>query len=244
LIYTSRFRCNILEIISIIAIKPEIITIPIADNANQEGIIMWLSHGTAAKLYDIANIFLIIGLVIGIVSTVFVVWMGNIKEEYLRRDLKDKDVEIARLHKAVRPRMLDRKIFLEDLKGKPKAKVEILYKPGDDEAWGLALQIGWGLSGAGWEVVEPRPLTEADIPEGPMNKPTVPLTSRPSVILNPGLVLVANRIPENPFGDEGKNNPALALNLALMKAGAGGGQINLDPKLPDGLIKVIIGQKN
>ena len=48
---------------------------------------MWPSLETASWLYDWSNIFLIGALVIGAVSTVLVVWMGNVKEEYLRRDL-------------------------------------------------------------------------------------------------------------------------------------------------------------
>lgn len=170
--------------------------------------------------------------------------LGNAQEGQLKRELKDKDLEIAYLQKAVRPRTLDHKIFLEELKGKPKAKVEILYKPHDDEAWSLAFQIRGGLSGIGWEVVEPRPLTEADIPRGPFNKPTVPLSSRYFFKPNPGLGLIVNWLPNDFLGDEGKNNSALALNGALINAGVGGGIITVDPNLPDGLIKIIVGQKN
>lgn len=50
---------------------------------------MWPSFETAVRLYDAANIFLIGALAIGVISTVLVVWMGNVKEEYLRRNLAD-----------------------------------------------------------------------------------------------------------------------------------------------------------
>ncbi len=50
---------------------------------------MWPSFETAARLQDTANIFLIGALVIGVIATALVVWMGNVKEEYLRRDLAD-----------------------------------------------------------------------------------------------------------------------------------------------------------
>lgn len=50
---------------------------------------MWPSFETAVWLYDKANIFLIGALVVGAIATVLVVWMGNVKEEYLRRDLAD-----------------------------------------------------------------------------------------------------------------------------------------------------------
>ncbi len=48
---------------------------------------MWPSLEVASWLYDGANIGLIIGLILGVVSTVLIVWMGNTKEEYLKRDL-------------------------------------------------------------------------------------------------------------------------------------------------------------
>ncbi|MGI8959156.1 MAG: hypothetical protein ACR2IV_05215 [Bryobacteraceae bacterium] len=62
-------------------------TIPTADSANQGGIRMWPSEELASRLYDLANWGLILGLVIGVVSTVFLVWMGNVKESYLRKSL-------------------------------------------------------------------------------------------------------------------------------------------------------------
>ena len=48
---------------------------------------MWPSEEVAFRLYDFANWGLIAGLVVGVISTVLLVWMGNVKETYLRRDL-------------------------------------------------------------------------------------------------------------------------------------------------------------
>jgi hypothetical protein len=50
---------------------------------------MWPSEETASRLYDLANWGLITGLVVGVVSTIFVVWMGNTKESYLQGRLAD-----------------------------------------------------------------------------------------------------------------------------------------------------------
>lgn len=72
------------------ATKPVINTMTIADGASQERIErkrMWPSFETAVRLQDAANIALIGALVIGVIATALVVWMGNAKEEYLRRDL-------------------------------------------------------------------------------------------------------------------------------------------------------------
>ncbi len=56
---------------------------------------MWPSAETASWLYDLANIGLIIGLVVGVVSTVLLVWMGNIKEEYLNRTIVKVNADAA-----------------------------------------------------------------------------------------------------------------------------------------------------
>ncbi len=60
---------------------------------------MWPSLKTAVWLYDLSNIGLIIGLTIGVVSTVLVVWMGNVKEENLNRDLAVSRERTASLEK-------------------------------------------------------------------------------------------------------------------------------------------------
>lgn len=60
---------------------------------------MWPSFETAVQLYDNANIFLIGALVVGVIATVLVVWMGNVKEEYLRRDLAEAHKEAAEARK-------------------------------------------------------------------------------------------------------------------------------------------------
>src|SRR5260370_661994 len=66
---------------------PEKTIMPIANSGNQGGIRMWPSEDWASRLYDIANWFLIAALIVGAVSTVLLVWMGNVKEVYLKRDL-------------------------------------------------------------------------------------------------------------------------------------------------------------
>jgi hypothetical protein len=60
---------------------------------------MWPSAETAALLYNLANIGLILGLVVGVVSTILVVWMGNVKEAYLNRSLTESRERTASLEK-------------------------------------------------------------------------------------------------------------------------------------------------
>jgi hypothetical protein len=63
--------------------------------------------------------------------------------------------------KSVNPRTLDAQRFLELLKGKPKGTAEIWYEPDDRESQAFAIQIhDWlGSAGAGWKVVQPKPLS-------------------------------------------------------------------------------------
>lgn len=81
---------------------------------------MWPSEELASRLYDLANMGLIAGLVAGVVSTVLIVWMGNVKEGYLKRDVAHAQLSAAeanekaeaeklarvRLEKDVSPRRL------------------------------------------------------------------------------------------------------------------------------------------
>ena len=82
-----------------IASNPESATTIMADSASQGGMRMWPSLKAAVWLYDLANIGLIIGLVVGVVSTVLLVWMGNVKEEYLNRELAVSRERTATLEK-------------------------------------------------------------------------------------------------------------------------------------------------
>lgn len=58
---------------------------------------MWPSEATATLTYDVANFALIASLVLGVAATVLVVWMGDVKESYLRRSLAQANLETERL---------------------------------------------------------------------------------------------------------------------------------------------------
>src|SRR5438876_7529022 len=64
-------------------------TTPIAANGSQGGIRMWPSEEWASRIYDAANIALLVGLVMGAVATLLIIWMGNVKESYLRKQVGD-----------------------------------------------------------------------------------------------------------------------------------------------------------
>jgi hypothetical protein len=56
---------------------------------------MWPTLETASRIYDWANITLIVSLVAGVISTVLVVWMGDKKEAYLKFELSDRAADAA-----------------------------------------------------------------------------------------------------------------------------------------------------
>ncbi|MBI3497825.1 MAG: hypothetical protein HY058_11030 [Proteobacteria bacterium] len=56
---------------------------------------MWPSEAWAIWIYDVANIALIISLATVAVVTVLVVWMGNVKEDFLKRDLASAQLDAS-----------------------------------------------------------------------------------------------------------------------------------------------------
>ncbi len=139
-----------------------------------------------------------------------------------------------------RPRILDSALFMAALKDKPKGTAEILYKPGDDESWLFAVQINRWLGigsngdGLGWEVSEPRPITEADIIE-PFETSAAPLATRAGGEF--GLGIVVRFLP-----DQLELMTGRSIIGALMR-GIGAGVIHADPRMQDNVIRIVVGPR-
>ena len=58
---------------------------------------MWPSLATANHIADIANWFFIGSLVVGVVSTILIVWMAGVKEGYWERDRRESGERLAEL---------------------------------------------------------------------------------------------------------------------------------------------------
>jgi len=58
---------------------------------------MWPSLATAERVADVANIFFIGSLVVGVVATITIVWMTNVKERYWDQDRQASAERIAAL---------------------------------------------------------------------------------------------------------------------------------------------------
>jgi hypothetical protein len=74
---------------------PETKTMPTTDRGSQGDASMWPSEFWASRIFDWANVGLIITLGAGVICTVLVVWMGGVKETYLRKELADTNAKAA-----------------------------------------------------------------------------------------------------------------------------------------------------
>jgi uncharacterized membrane protein len=128
------------------------------------------SHDIASCVYNWANIGLIVGLAIGIISTILIVWMGNIKEQYLRRDVANANQRAAeanekaekerlarmQIEEKLAPRFISqshRDALIERLKQFAGIGIDIyVYPGGTPDAEPFSLQISSMLIEAGWQV--------------------------------------------------------------------------------------------
>jgi hypothetical protein len=129
-----------------------------ANIATQRSTRMWPSFETASSIFDWANWFLLGALAVGVVSTGLVVWMGNVKEAYLRKDLSDARLETARIKKEFGPRNLEWNAFVTALRSAARVQLEILYVADDTDAMELAQQIQLACSAAGWGMPSRNPI--------------------------------------------------------------------------------------
>jgi len=56
---------------------------------------MWPSEESASRAYDLANWGLILSLIVGVASTILIVWMGGVKERYLKLSLAESYERVA-----------------------------------------------------------------------------------------------------------------------------------------------------
>jgi len=223
---------------------PESKTLPIAESENQGSIRMWPSEDWASRLYDLANWGLIVGLIMGVVSTVVVVWMGNVKEAYLRKDLASTneraakaELEVQKLRSIAAPRWVEEKPFLEALKDQPKPAGVLIVFAEDNESRRLASQIMGLLFQAGWHVYFPTPIVRAKYSATYLSSAET-LGGQPS-----GLTIVAKdkegwHVP--PFNH---NTPYDAIWNAFIKAHYPALYAGRDDTLPDSVLRIVVGSK-
>jgi hypothetical protein len=132
------------------------------------------------------------------------------------------------------------KAFAEELKGKPVSRFEILYAPEDEEAYTFGQLLQGMLVEAGWKPLDVRPLRESDALEGKWGDiPGAPLAVRAGAWY--GLAVTSKTGFPNPPWEHDKESAAAALLVAITTLG--GGQGVPDPRLPNDMIRIIIGKK-
>jgi hypothetical protein len=131
-------------------------------------------------------------------------------------------------------------MLLKQLAGRPKAKVEILYDELDAGSFSFSQQIqrwlgpGNNNDGAGWEVTDFRQFCDHDTLPG-LIKGNAPLTVRATAGWE--LCIIGKIMPtksSDPFG---------ILSDALTLAAQCPAIMLSDTRLPEGLIRLLIGQK-
>lgn len=152
------------------------------------------------------------------------------------------ELMLTRLKKQQEPRTLNKEAFLHALKGRPRARVEILYED-DFEAFRFASQIhevlGSGNEGdnAGWEVAAPRPISpENTLPSFAAN-PDAPLIMRAGA--QGGLGVVAKAMPKTLREPTAFN----ALCDAFVEAGIEQLSGGTDHTLSGDLLRIVVGRK-
>jgi len=157
--------------------------IPIAESGNQGGIPMWPSEELASRLSNWANWGLIASLVAGVISTVLLVWMGNVKDAYSKitqqkfemelskqqERAANAEIDLEKIRKRQEPRGVPVDMLMGILKSvppPPPGKVIVEYSEGSPETSAFTNTL--------WTSVL-QPLWNVPKPEG------VPVPSSPSV---------------------------------------------------------------
>ena len=89
---------------------------------------MWPSEGLASRIADLANWLLIASLIAGVVSTALIVWMGNVKEAYLRRALADAQGIAAQANARAAANQKEAARLTKDAEDERTARVELESK--------------------------------------------------------------------------------------------------------------------
>lgn len=130
---------------------------------------MWPSLETATWLFDAANTILVVSLVFGVASTAIVVWMGGVKEAYLKSELANTNeraakaeqqtaearLQLEQLRKQALPRHITQAqqgAIAGKLSGFNNQMVALGVNPSTNENEWLVRWLGAAFSMAGWKV--------------------------------------------------------------------------------------------
>jgi hypothetical protein len=167
---------------------------------------------------------------------------ASIAEAQARQKEAEERTEILResFARNVMPRRFSLEAFENELRGAPTSSVEILYDSNVSDAFNLAMSMMIALTQAHWNMQSTSRLRVAalsTIPQESIQGIPWPLWVVGRV--TPwGIALISNKAADDP------DNPCKALQRAIHKSGAEiTTSVGFDPKLPNGLIRVVIGDK-
>jgi hypothetical protein len=221
---------------------------------------MPLSESSAIWLNDLSNLFLIISLVAGVVSTGLIVWTGGIKDGYLQQQLATEHeraarlendaaqarLELEKLKAKVGPRTLDREAFQTALMGQPRAPIEILYLKDDADSLEFAQEIENDLKQASWHVVSRAPIptqhensADADVPTA------MSMGGQPSgvtVVAHSVSMEESEAVSNSMTGRDWIKTPYTALTIAFQKS-MGQSSGSGFRSCPEGILRVVVAPK-
>jgi hypothetical protein len=202
---------------------------------------MWPSEELAARLYNWANLGLIVSLVAGVISTMLLVWMGGVKEAYSKvtqqrfemelskqqERAANAEIELEKIRKRQEPRGVPVDLLMGILKSvhpPPPGKAIVEYSEGSPETSAFTNTLWTFVLGPLWNVPKPK---------------GVPVPSSPSVpnLGNSEIALVMPDLDHPPA--YGK-----ALWQAFTAMGVRGLSGARDPKLSPNTVLILIGPKS
>ena len=221
---------------------------------------MWPSLPVANHIADMANVFFIGSLVVGVVSTILIVWMSGVKETYWEKDRTESAERVAglmlqgdqlrkdtaeankvaaqarlELQKLQAWRMVDSAKFNAKLVGvETPTNVEILYVPECSDCFMVAGMVAALLKDKNW----PYSLSELKKLQSPPDWMSgFPATMQHRA--NPTGVSVLSKTS----GNLQEMSPARALMIAIGYSLDTGGFIAADETMPEGVVRIVIAPK-
>lgn len=158
---------------------------------------MWLTYDRASLISDAANVVLLVSLAVGVVASLIVFWMGNLKEGLLRSDVAaaNEAAERAKIDSAAakdnaaaaqaelirirEPRTLNsqqKDLIAQQVAVYAGQEFSGLVASGVPDAMPLWQSITTSLSAAGWKLLPPAGLAVGQPPAGVPVAPEVGIT--------------------------------------------------------------------
>jgi hypothetical protein len=212
----------------------------VGEHLNDHGFGKWWAATKDAKREKRSSSILIFGLALELVSLLFTTVLAGSLIADMSRKAEEARERAAYLEAKMRPRRLmlgkEAERFENALRGKPTALALVLYAPEVDDAWGLASDLQFQLSRAGWTVPGwPKPLERSTDP--------VLSDAPPALATHAQLtgVTVVARVLEDDSGPGHETARGAIVNAIV--AAFGDASSSVDPSLPDGVLRIIVGGK-